>query len=108
MRRLAIVLGLVFVFAAADAFAHCRKCQYSQGCLSCADTDNNAAVLCTIVYNGNGCYLQGDCIGPAGADCEVMCLEEDHAQLRPREMKLKGEWQLVSVEVTSPKEKQRS
>ena len=108
MRRFVIVLALLSVFAVTNAFAHCRKCNYSQGCLSCADTDNNAAVLCTIVNNGNGCYLQGDCTGPGGADCELFCLEEDHAQLRPRDMKLKGEWQLVSVEVTSPKEKQRS
>ncbi len=103
MRRLLVPAFVLLLFVAADAFAHCQKCNFdASGCASCVSTDFNAYILCDVIFNGYACGLNGQCEGPAGEQCEIACEQEPVASSGPAEMKLRGEWQLVSVEIERP------
>ena len=114
MRKLIFLTVVLSMLVAIPASAHCRTCDVNEYtyCLYCRDTEYNAAILCTLINNGYTCRLEGGCAGPAGEQCEFACIEDDHAQLRPRELKLKGDWELVAVKVTrttdAEREKRRS
>lgn len=102
MRRIALVV-LVLLVSASDAAAQCMKCSFtSQGCASCVTTSFNSYYACSVVNNGYGCYLQYACDGAAGEQCFIACVEERVAVLDPAVPKLRGEWQLVSVDVSRP------
>lgn len=103
MRRLLVLTFVLLLFPAADALAHCQKCSFDQnGCASCVSTDFNAWVLCDVIYNGYACGFNGQCEGPGGEQCQVACRQQLVASMHPGEMKARGEWQLVSVEIERP------
>lgn len=101
MRRLLQLFTVVLLFSSVDAFAHCKKCMLDlSGCLICADTDFNAYVLCSILNNGNSCYAQGGCEGPAGVECpHIPCADTKWVSVPSEKLKLQRDWQLVSVKV---------
>ena len=112
MRRLVLFVAVVFlVCAVADhAEAQCVKCRFDGACATCGTTSFDAYILCTIVNNGYGCSLQGSCEVASGEQCFIGCVQEKEARLQPRDLRLRGEWQLVSVEVshaTAPVRKKR-
>jgi len=105
MRRVLLLLVVLSLFCAIEVFAHCQRCSFdAQGCASCVSTDYNAWILCTVVLNGAACSLQGTCEGPMGDPCAPPRPCEPEARLERRAPQLRGEWQLVSVEVTRAKD----
>lgn len=112
MSRLVPLLVIVFLCCAVagDAEAQCMKCRFEGACATCGSTSFDAYILCTVVNNGYSCRLQGACEGASGEQCFIGCVQEREARLQPRGLQLRGEWQLVSVEVTrrsSPNQEKR-
>jgi hypothetical protein len=103
MRRVMQMVVLLAFFSAVDAFAQCKRCILQPGyggCYTCGDTVYNASVLCTLLNNGYSCYGQGACEGQMGEQCtNEPCESIKWVGLSPRELKLQGDWQLVSVKV---------
>jgi hypothetical protein len=116
--RITLLLSLVVLLVVAvDASAQCVKCRFDdRGCAYCGDTTFNAWILCTIINNGYGCRLEGACEGASGDECFFgpgTCVREKEAALRPTELKLERDWQLVAVRISKghvppPREKRHS
>ncbi len=108
MPRLRLVLFTLFLIAATQAFAQCKECARDfYGCLTCVDTEWNAQILCTIIANGEMCYMDGFCEGRLGDRCfgaEGCVVHQADADPKQR---LLGEWRLVSVEIERPKRDRR-
>ena len=100
MRYVLPLVALFVLFCVVDAEAQCVKCRFDGPCATCGSTTFNAAVLCTVVNNGYSCYLQGSCEGSSGEQCFIACVQEKEAKLQQRDLRLRGEWQLVSVETS--------
>ena len=103
MSRLRLVLAAAFLFIAVQASAQCKECgRDAYGCLACTDTEFNAQILCTIIANGEMCYLDGACEGRLGDRCGGEVCEVHRVELEPQE-RLRGEWRLVAVDIERPK-----
>lgn len=100
MRLCLLILAAVFLFAAFDASAQCQRCEWVAGCVNCAHTFYNSYQECQIDNTGYSCTLTGTCEGDLGEACG-RCAQEK-VEARPLVPKLRGEWQLVSVEIIRP------
>ena len=107
MRRLLYVFTALLLFVAVDAFAQCQRCEWEGDCATCAHTYYNASQECEINNNGYGCTLIGGCAGALG-EC-LRCVQQK-VEARPFQPTLRGEWRLVSVELSrpAPQRKRRS
>ena len=101
MKLILSIVCVLALFCCVDAAAQCKYCDIDSysNCLACYDTSYNAYVLCTLTNNGNLCTAQGTCNGLSG-ECRGCVI--NRAEIRPRPLKLRGEWQLVSVEIKKP------
>ena len=112
MRRVLPLFTLVMLLSAASAFAQCKKCivDHYTGCRDCQDTEYNSYSTCEIIQNGGACREIGWCEGSAGNECpHFPCPQVKYVDLFPDDVKLKRDWQLVSVKVlhVTPATKER-
>ena len=100
-RSFVLLIVLVLVFGAADAFAcaHCRN--YSDGCPTCAEDNYNGSIECELrdtAYGTTFCLERGYCEGPFGdcwkpAGCGYQYIRNDLPKLPEKD------WRLASVTI---------
>ena len=96
MLKVRIALLTFVVLMSGQLFAECWKCSTGSGCLTCETTYYNGGGTCTLLANGEFCYLQEVCEGPLGEECQEAACVENRIEFRRDDPR---EWQLVSVTI---------